>query len=251
MRSKVPGFRWAHPAHARFVAGLLCAGLFSAEAVLAQQNCTKRDNVYWDSVKTCTDAGDVESYLTKFEKKGCYVEAARTCLEELRRQALTPKCAGMSEGAECWKQTADKPGCYVWDGHLYPNQTVTWSGACSDGIGVGPGTMVRTREGKNDTNKGTLVRGKYHGRWVLRFASGTVGEGPYVDGKRHGRWVLRFASGNRLEFDYRHGSKDGLPGTYITKAGKRHPGKWTGECFRDSEGNLRAWFRKKENCTSN
>ena len=92
MRSKVPGFRWAHPAHARFVAGLLCAGLFSAEAVLAQQNCTKRDNVYWDSVKTCTDAGDVKSYLRVFSE-GCYVEAARDCLERLDVARPVSVCA--------------------------------------------------------------------------------------------------------------------------------------------------------------
>ena len=70
--------------YTRFAAVLLCAGLLSAEAAQAQRNCTARDTVYWDSVKACTDAGDVEFYLTKFEKNGCYVEAARACLERLR-----------------------------------------------------------------------------------------------------------------------------------------------------------------------
>ena len=62
--------------------------------------------------------------------------------------------------------------------------------------------------------------------------------GSYVDGKRHGRWVIRYASGSRLEFDYRNGSYEGQSGVYITESGKRYPGRVTGDgkCFRDSDG---------------
>ena len=32
--------------------------------------------------------------------------------------ALEPKCAGRKEGAECWKETANRRGCHVWDGYF-------------------------------------------------------------------------------------------------------------------------------------
>ncbi len=55
--------------------------------------------------------------------------------------ALTPKCEGMERPSQCWKELANKPGCYV----RYPMRdiyqayeaTVTWSGQCSGGIAMG------------------------------------------------------------------------------------------------------------------
>ena len=38
------------------------------------------------------------------------------------------------------------------------------------------------------------------GSW--RLTSGTVYEGPYVDGERHGRWVIRYADGTVKERTY-------------------------------------------------
>ena len=147
---------------------------------------------------------------------------------------LSPKCAGMAEGAKCWKETANRRGCHVWDNHLYRNQTVTWSGACSQGVGVGRGTQVWTRNGRSYELTGALVRGKRHGRWVARFANGDVFEGPSVDGERHGRWVERFANGDVFEGPYvdgklhgrwveRFANGDVLEGPYLD--GKRH-GRW-------------------------
>ena len=97
-------------------------GILSAEAAQAQRNCTARDTVYWDSVKACTDAGDVESYLTKFEKNGCYVEAARACLERLNIARLLSVCASHAaanrlaggtgqSAASCYREVLSKdPG---------------------------------------------------------------------------------------------------------------------------------------------
>ncbi|MXW91179.1 MAG: hypothetical protein F4114_09000 [Rhodospirillaceae bacterium] len=189
------------------------------------------------------------------------------------RAAPGPSCAGMREGAKCWKKIANKPGCRLWDDYLYLDQTVTWSGSCSNGIAVGPGKTVWTKDGRSHEGKGSLVLGKRHGRWAVRFSDGTFGEGsyvddkaqgrwvwrytngtvsegPYRDGKRHGRWIDRYRGGGRLEFEYRNGSFDRLPGVYIAKSGKRYPGRWSGYCFRDGKGRLWAWYGKKENCSS-
>ena len=79
---------------------------------------------------------------------------------------------------------------------------ITWSGACSEGVAVGQGTLRwKISKGPGEAT-GTLVRGKRQGRWVERNLRGTVAEGPYADGEMHGRWVARFPGGNVAEGPY-------------------------------------------------
>ncbi|MXY42271.1 MAG: hypothetical protein F4027_02295 [Rhodospirillaceae bacterium] len=99
---------------------------------------------------------------------------------------LSPKCAGMGEGAKCWKQLANRRGCHIWDDHLYHNQTVTWSGVCSQGVGVGQGTLGVTRFGRSHKWTGALLRGRMHGRAIWRFANGRCAEVRYSHGRRVG-----------------------------------------------------------------
>ena len=209
---------------------------------------------------------------------------------------LTPKCSGMSKGAECWLELANRPGCYVFDSGYGPGR-ITWSGACEGGVAVGDGTLGWESSGDSIEATGLFVSGKEHGHWVMRFddgdvwegpyvdgkwhghwvwrfadggvregpyvdgeehghwvwrwANGNVEEGPYVDGKQHGRWVTRYANGARLELDYRNGSSEGQPGVYITGSGKRHPGRWSGKCFRDGDGYAWVWWGSEDNCPNN
>jgi len=82
---------------------------------------------------------------------------------------------------------------------------ITWSGACSEGVAVGQGTLRwKISKGPGEAT-GTLVRGKRQGRWVARFADGNVAEGPYVDSKMHGQWVWRFADGDVVKHHYVNG----------------------------------------------
>ena len=107
--------------------------------------------------------------------------------------SFKPICA--AKGTPDWTDVANKPNCRVWVDCYVPDQTVTWSGTCSGGHADGQGTL-EVPEGEDAyTGTGTFSKGKRHGRWVLRFASGQVEEGPFVDSKRHGRWVVRFAKG--------------------------------------------------------
>ena len=187
---------------------------------------------------------------------------------------LSPKCAGMSRGAECWLELADRPGCYIFDRYYNPPETATWSGACQDGAAVGQGTRGWDSASGSGEATGTLARGKPRGHWVIRGASGGSGEGPYVDGERHGRWVWRradgggsegsyvdgkkhgrwisrYASGGRLEIEYRNGSREGQPGVYVTGSSERHPGRWSGKCFRDGDGYAWVWWGSEDNCPNN
>ena len=145
-----------------------------------------------------------------------------------------PKCAGMSEGAKCWHELANQPGCYFFDTYYLPSETNTWSGTCTDGMAVGKGTLEYTRPGwlpgertgtlvwgkkwdghyvyrnaYGGVDEGSYVDGKPHGHWVYRNASGWVEEGPYVDGKRHGRWVVRGPDGDVAEGPYVDGERHG------------------------------------------
>ena len=135
----------------------------------------------------------------------------------------SPKCAGMGEGAACWLEFANKPGCHIFLTSYNPEATLTWSGACAGGVAVGRGTVGWNNSPYSGEDTGTLVRGKQHGRWVERSPDGVVTEGPYVDGKQHGRWVMRLPSGSVAE------------GPYVD--GKRH-GRWI---LRFTDGGCRAF----------
>ena len=106
-----------------------------------------------------------------------------------------PKCAGKSEGAKCWLELANHPGCYFFDFYYMPSATATWSGACTDGMAVGQGTIGYKAPDWSGEGTGTLVWGYLDGHWVWRGDDGIVYEGPFVNGKQHGRWVVRRSDG--------------------------------------------------------
>ena len=136
-------------------------------------------------------------------------EAARKRAEEERKRAQSavaagavPTCAGQAEGSGCWMELESRPVfCYVWNGYLEPDETVTWTGECSGGLAQGTGTLTWVWDRGQETIEATgfLQDGKRHGDWALRYADGRVQEGPYVDGKRHGNWVARFPNGEVRE----------------------------------------------------
>ena len=72
----------------RFGAALLCGGLLGSGPALAQT----AEDAFWDSVKSCTSAAEVEAYLKEFPK-GRYVGAARACLARLREPSHSPGTA--------------------------------------------------------------------------------------------------------------------------------------------------------------
>ena len=154
---------------------------------------------------------EATGYLTRDEAEA--LAGAGGASGKERAAALSPKCAGMQEGASCWIELANKPGCYIFVARYNP---LTWSGACSNGVAVGRGTIGWEWSGVSGESTGTLVRGKRHGEWVDSFRDYTVSEGPYVNGKRHGRWVERYLrymggirSGTVAEGPYVDGKRTG------------------------------------------
>ena len=226
-----------------------------------------QETVFWQSIMNSTAAADFEAYLRQFPN-GIFRVLAQNRLAALRgsasrvesrapqppRQAEQGRtsgvsagqtCAGKPQGAACWMELANQPGCYVWNDYLMADETAAWPGECSGGMAQGAGTLTRVwGDGKNILEfTGRLQDGKKHGRWVLRYADGGVQEGSYVDGKKHGRWVERFANGRVEEGPYVDGKKHGRwvarfasgfvrEGPYVD--GKRH-GRWV---LRNADGDV-------------
>ena len=105
------------------------------------------------------------------------------------------------EGDEgCWMELANQPGCWRWNPHPQPEETVTWSGGCTDGKASGKGEEVwrfrKDGEWKTSGGRGELRGGKtFVGHWIGRYTNGEVWEGPYRNDKRHGLWVRRGSGG--------------------------------------------------------
>ena len=137
--------------------------------------------------------------------------------------AAGPKCQGMPEGSECWREISNKPGCYVWDTLFWPSWDVEWSGGCS-----------------GDTAHG---RGNLHWSSAEYFSKGEWA-GEIVHGKMSGHWILRLADGSRFEGEFRDGKPNGF-GTG-THRGKTYEGDWRDGCF---QGDSRGWLlTTKEAC---
>ena len=243
-----------------------------------------QENLFWQSIMNSTAAADFEAYLRQFPN-GIFRVLAQNRLAALRGSAGDPPvtagataapaarrvesrapqpprqaeqgrpsgisagqtCAGKPQGAACWMELANQPGCYVWNPNLQTDETAAWPGECSGGMAQGTGTLTwvwgRGKKHKRE-DTGRLQDGKQHGQWVERFASGTVQEGPYVDGKKHGHWVVRSANGNVAEGSYVNGKEHGdwvfrfangsvREGSYVD--GKKH-GRWVD---RFADGNVK------------
>ena len=147
-------------------------------------------------------------------------------------QATEPKCVGQPKGSSCWMEVSGQPGCYVWNGNLQPDETVTWTGGCSMGRAQGEGTYKWVLEGGEKTSggKGLLKDGKRHGQWTSTDAEGKEGKGFYVygeyvgrsaededvmegrlvKGKRHGNWIWHDKDGNLTrKGPYAEGKREG------------------------------------------
>jgi hypothetical protein len=75
-----------------------------------------------------------------------------------------------------WITVTNQP-CRVWNPNPVPNESVTWSGACTDGYASGQGTL----------------------RWEVNGKLDAEFEGRYLNGKRNGPGVMTTGDGRRIE----------------------------------------------------
>ena len=113
---------------------------------------------------------------------------------EAERVPEGPVCTGDYSLDSCWMELADRPGCYLWNAAPQDDETVTWSGECSNGLaqGLGRTTWYQNHE-VSQTWEARSVDGRADG-WAVGRGFGDDAfqtEGCYVNGERHGRWTQR------------------------------------------------------------
>ena len=188
-----------------------------------------------DSIRVALEL--VSKYLSAETEGESYREALALLLkieEKLGELEFSPDrtCAGKPMESSCWMALTSQPECYVWKSYFMVNattETLTWTGACSDGLAEGEGTLTWNYPFSSGTTiifeeTGHLQNGRKHGQWVERVqqteegnnqpdpSGWRVSEGPYVLGTKHGQWVERDWRGDRMR-----------KGAYVN--GKEH-GQW-------------------------
>ena len=156
-----------------------------------------------------------------------------------------------------------KTGCRVWDWIPDPDTSITWSGACGNGLAQGKGIVQWSEGGKpfrryegeyrdgKENGRGLYTYangsrieaefrdGRINGRGTAAWGTGSGYEGEWRDGKLHGRGTYTDANGDRYEGEWRDGKPQGT-GTLRKSDGQVFSGTWTAGCFR--QGDKRAWL---------
>ena len=78
--------------------------------------------------------------------------------------------------------TATNQACKIWNPEPQPNESVTWSGGCTDGLASGNGVLKWTENGKPDVEfDGRYEHGKRNGHGIIITPDGMRMEGVWVD----------------------------------------------------------------------
>ncbi len=102
-----------------------------------------------------------------------------------------------------------KTNCQVWDPNPQLDESVDWSGACSNGHADGLGTVQWLKDGKLiETDQGEWHDGKQAGKGVQNWPIGRY-DGELADGLPNGQGVLTFQK-FRYEGQFRDGKPNGV-----------------------------------------
>jgi hypothetical protein len=122
--------------------------------------------------------------------------------------------------------------CQVWDPNPQIDESVAWSGACTNGRAEGAGTVQWLKGGTIfETDKGTWRDGRQIGKGVQTWPTGRY-EGELAAGEPNGRGILTMQK-LRYEGQFRDGKPNGL-GT-LTEGGQTVQGTWKDGCLQGDE----------------
>jgi hypothetical protein len=117
-------------------------------------------------------------------------------------------------------------GCRVWNALPRPDENVTWSGGCADGIASGQGVLQWFTSGQPaDRYEGTYRNGQENGRGVFLWANGQRYEGEWRDGERSGQGTYVWPNGDSYDGEWQDGRRAGH-GVYVWGTGERYEGEW-------------------------
>jgi len=132
-----------------------------------------------------------------------------------------------------WAQSAKsgwiadpKTGCKVWNPYPQPNEGISWSGACKNGLAQGQGVLQWLQNGKPAGRyEGEYRDGKVNLRGTFIWPDGGRYVGEWRDNQRNGDGTQTWANGDHYEGEYRNDALQGL-GTYTWDDGSRYVGEW-------------------------
>ncbi|MEM1046394.1 MAG: hypothetical protein AAGL24_09590 [Pseudomonadota bacterium] len=144
---------------------------------------------------------------------------------------------GSGSAAAAWLETSE--GCRVFMNKLPEKAEARWSGACSEGMATGQGTLVtETRYGeltRRSEISGRMQEGRFTGPVRLNTGNGDIFEGELTEG-RLVRARIRFADGRLYEGDIRNAGPHGQ-GSMTYPDGGRYVGSWRYQ-LRHGEGSF-------------
>jgi hypothetical protein len=121
---------------------------------------------------------------------------------------------------------ADQNGCEAWNGNPQPNESIAWTGGCSNGKMNGNGTLQWYKDGqKNERYEGQYKDGKLNGQGVYTWANGDRYEGQWKDDKKNGQGEFTWANGNRYDGQYKDGKENGQ-GEFTWADGSSYEGQF-------------------------
>jgi len=119
-----------------------------------------------------------------------------------------------------------RTGCRFWKAVPELDESISWNGACPNGIAQGRGIVQWFKDGKPDGRLEAEFRdGKEIGRGAFTPANGGRYDGAWRDGKMNGRGVYTWANGNRYEVEFRDDKQNGR-GVFTSANGDSYDGEW-------------------------
>ena|ERR1700722_15492291 len=121
--------------------------------------------------------------------------------------------------------------CRIWNMAPAPNETVTWTGTCDNGVAQGTGILQWFEGGRlGDRFEGALRDGKPMGHGVVTSIDGTRYDGDFRDGTMNGHGNLTLPNGDHYDGDWRNGKPNGV-GRFVSLINGTFDGNWHDGCF--------------------
>jgi hypothetical protein len=121
---------------------------------------------------------------------------------------------------------ADKNGCKVANPFPQAGESITWSGACKNGLADGDGLLQWYIDGKAaDRYEGTLKEGWAEGKGTLTRAEGGRYSGDWKHSLQDGNGRYEATDGSWYEGQWKQGQPHGH-GQYRTPDGRTVVGEW-------------------------
>jgi hypothetical protein len=124
---------------------------------------------------------------------------------------------------------ANNPACSIYNKSPQAKESITWTGACKNGLTHGKGTgqwvYYRLGERKIDTYVGEMEAGKRHGRGKILWSGGSSYDGDWKNGVRHGNGLYTWPGANKYKGEFKNNKRHGQ-GIMVFNGGSKYKGTW-------------------------